>query len=467
MSMTQQQRKLYKVRKRAQRVSQLIRLNDDTAAHPFNPWMAPEESSAALWVIIQTIIERCQLESLNKYGEVRRRPLNNEDRQKLLEMTTAVVCNVAHSHVMNGNVGVFISRDNTQKDTRYEPDFMNGVLPVVLDRLESKGYLKQVLGHRAKFNPFTGQLIEVSKRTVLTAGETLVKLLGQAKITLADLTYRYERPRKGGTEVEAQEVLLLKDFILDHEEVTHKVLVEYVDDTRTIFVRSQLRCVNSSIWDWDIKQTPWYSGPAIDFKDRQLRRYFTVGFDSGGRLFGGFWQPLSKEQRKDAITINGRLVTELDFSSMAPRILYGLSGQPVPEGDLYAIPGFERSRAAIKVVFNAMMFCTERLKNLPAFDAGKEFHHEELKPVEEVLQAIEAKHPLLKPQFFTGIGHRVQFIESEITLAVLLDLIKKGIHALPVHDSFIVAREDVSVVREVMLRYHREIAKVEGLVHEA
>ena len=41
---------------------------------------------------------------------------------------------------------------------------------------------------------------------------------------------------------------------------------------------------------------------AIDIRDRRLRRVFTQGrFDSGGRLFGGFWQNLRKQERRRTV----------------------------------------------------------------------------------------------------------------------------------------------------------------------
>ena len=72
-------------------------------------------------------------------------------------------------------------------------------------------------------------------------------------------------------------------------------------------------------------------------------------------MFGGFWQELKKEQRKNII-IDDEEAVSLDYSQMGPRILYGLCGTSPTNEDCYKIPGYERYRSGIKKVFNAMTF---------------------------------------------------------------------------------------------------------------
>jgi hypothetical protein len=53
---------------------------------------------------------------------------------------------------------------------------------------------------------------------------------------------------------------------------------------------------------------------AIDINQRRLKRCFTrERFDSRGRLFGGFWQRMSKADRLTHIKINGEDLVELDY----------------------------------------------------------------------------------------------------------------------------------------------------------
>jgi hypothetical protein len=63
---------------------------------------------------------------------------------------------------------------------------------------------------------------------------------------------------------------------------------------------------------------------AAILQQRQLR--------SSGRLFGGFWQGLKKQERHEGIWIGGEQVVTLDYAQMAPRIL-GTRAQDFCYGD--------------------------------------------------------------------------------------------------------------------------------------
>ena len=52
--------------------------------------------------------------------------------------------------------------------------------------------------------------------------------------------------------------------------------------------------------------------------------------------------------------------------------------------------------------------------------------------------------------FYTGIGHYLQFMESQILVEVLLKLIDNGIIALPVHDAVFVGWTHVYKSTQVM-----------------
>jgi hypothetical protein len=78
-------------------------------------------------------------------------------------------------------------------------------------------------------------------------------------------------------------------------------------------------------------------------------------FDLSGRLFGGFWQGLQRE-RRSGIRIDGEPVATLDYSSMFARLAYASKGVRPPAGDLYAIPGLEGRRDAVKL--GSTRFCS-------------------------------------------------------------------------------------------------------------
>ena len=64
---------------------------------------------------------------------------------------------------------------------------------------------------------------------------------------------------------------------------------------------------------------------------------------------------------------------------------------------------------------------------------------------------IEQKHSKIADQFYSGVGVKLQNIDSQIALGVVTHFAKKDIPVLPVHDSFIIAKEhkdDLGIVMQ-------------------
>ncbi|MCA9797437.1 MAG: hypothetical protein KC910_36750 [Candidatus Eremiobacteraeota bacterium] len=181
----------------------------------------------------------------------------------------------------------------------------------------------------------------------------------------------------------------------------------------------------------------------------------------GSRLFGGFWQGLPKQDRRERITIGSEKAVELDYGQVGPRIVYGLAGLQPPPGDLYGLDFYLDQRAGIKKVMNAMLFAKARLARFPR-GTRRMFRNGDR--IDEVVEAIEAFHAPIRHLFHQGIGHEVQFIESQIMVQVLLTLKKAGVVALPVHDAVMVPETKASVAKEVMLSAFEAQANVPGVV---
>ena len=184
-------------------------------------------------------------------------------------------------------------------------------------------------------------------------------------------------------------------------------------------------------------------------------------FDCGGRLFGGFWQPLSKKERLEGLTINGDTVVCLDYSQMGLKIAYGLAKAMPPSGDGYRLPGLEANREAIKKLFNSVLFAEKPLTRLPK---GLKALLPRGTGLPLAMKLIAQAHPELESLFFTGIGHRIQFIESQIIVEVLLKAFEQDITALPVHDAIVVADYDAEVAEALMLEAFKKHTGVPGEV---
>jgi hypothetical protein len=77
--------------------------------------------------------------------------------------------------------------------------------------------------------------------------------------------------------------------------------------------------------------------------------------------------------------------------------------------------------------------------------------------VQTVIGGIKKLHPAIAPLLGKGLGHLVQWHESQILVNVLLRLITKGIVALPVHDCVVVPESAAEEAWHVMLEtyaYH-------------
>jgi len=174
----------------------------------------------------------------------------------------------------------------------------------------------------------------------------------------------------------------------------------------------------------------------------------------GGRFYGGWWQFIPKKYRVH-ITINYLPTVEVDYSGLHPYMMYHLSGQTPPEGDMYDIGIWktpkesERKRPIVKEFFNAIVNDEYGVYRMSKEDKGcLGMSNSQLR------KKIADKHSLIKDKFDSGYGLTLQYEDSKIAERVLLLLLKQDIACLPVHDSFIVqATERASVIAAMSQAY--------------
>lgn len=415
------------------------------SARPFNPWCNAKTERAR--AIVGDVLN--QVQNYERYYRVRQRCRRAADQQAFEATITAIICDLIYHHLSGQGDGVFITRSNQilGRKSRYRPTAYGKSLPDILDRLASPemGFVAQELGCR---NPFAGD-----RRTIVKAGTRLITRIKDHDITFDDLG-----------QSEDQEVIILKETKEDYWDAGE--LVEYKDTPETEHYREEMRRINSWLADAGITfdESVVENGKLVDWNERRLRRVFTRGrFDCGGRLFGGFWQSLTKKERREGVEIQSEKAVELDYGQMNPRILYGLCGAQPPPGDLYLLPGLEEHRSGIKKIMNAMMFSTKRLTRMPK---GVRAEFSKRHPVWMVMDAIEEHNGPIKDRFFRGIGHYVQFLESQIIVDLLLTLRDRGIVALPIHDGLMVPASKKGEVEDLMLSTFYRHTSVQGIVRE-
>jgi hypothetical protein len=74
----------------------------------------------------------------------------------------------------------------------------------------------------------------------------------------------------------------------------------------------------------------------------------------------------------------------------------------------------------------------------------------------EVRRMIEEKHTPIAEAFGSGAGLRLQRIESDLALEVISELMRKGVVALPVHDSFLVDRDHRFITGVMISKLYRD-----------
>ena len=188
---------------------------------------------------------------------------------------------------------------------------------------------------------------------------------------------------------------------------------------------------------------------------RIYRIYNNSDFDQGGRLYGGFWQGMSTQERLESISLGGDCVVELDYGQMSLMLYYAEASKVPPTGDLYDLSeqgiGTEY-RTGIKKITQAII----NAQNVPTrFPKNTKKHCGKLK-LNTIIRAVKEKHSGIYPLMTSGIGMQMFRKESDLLMAVLLEMKDKGIVALPIHDAVIVADEHKELAKDIMIRVFRE-----------
>lgn len=435
-----------------------LTLQQKTEDRPFNPWRKFTEDAKPFLRMLAMFLEA-------QRGKKNRR--NPQDQHRYEQLLEAVVADLAHNALLNEPVAIHLSRNQNelskQFNRNYNPAFLNGtMLPDILDALKALFMIEMTKGHCGPPRK-DGRTV---KQTRITAGTTFIDLLKNHRVKIGQIESQYE----------GREILMLKGNAEGDEgfspvghERDNRHLVDYEDTETSRAYRQEVVSINQ----W-LSHAPLtiVGDVTVDIRERQLRRHFSrSSFESGGRLFGGFWQPMHKVDRFPSLRIDGREIVEHDYKTMMPRLLYGHTKQSIPPTmteDLYRIPGYERSRAGIKKLFSAMLFdLPGKVRNTFPNHDRTGFHLDDLQraggKVGPIIEAIKTAHRPVAEHFGTGLGYYLMFLESQILIAVLLELFNRGVYTLPLHDAVLVSKgKEAAHAQLVMLKIFERIAGIPG-----
>jgi hypothetical protein len=398
----------------------MLALEQDTLPRvpEFDPWRY------AATPALRAVVEELTRYALNVETHLRLRTRQRRPADMAVFRSTieALVCNVLYwTRLGHSSFRVTRSKRELSRASRYTSPLLTKQLPDILDLLirPEAEFIEQKLGAR---NPFG--------HDTQTEVAPTARLLTRLAAVGADDTDRRE----------GEELVLLKGTKNRH---AASELVEYADDQLTHQYRAEVRRINAALRETNIE----YQGdaPGIDERDTHLRRVFNNGsFGEGGRLFGGFWQRLSKQDRLANIRIECERVVGLDFKAMMVHLAYAYANAEAPSGDPYALP-VALPRATVKQLFGACLAVEKPLGNWP-----KGIDSSGVK-LADAVRAITEAHPSLAPLLYQGRGLTLMFTESEVLIDALLRLLDKGVVALPVHDCLVVAESQVDVARQAMV----------------
>lgn len=252
--------------------------------------------------------------------------------------------------------------------------------------------------------------------------------------------------------IEEPEVIILKE---GKDEDGRSEPLNYSDSSNTRQWRGQIKRINDWLQDADIEfanamprlRVGQDGGLIVPYR-RAVRRIFNnAKWQHGGRLAGGFWMSMKREDRFQKIRIDGEPVADVDYQQLFPRLAYVRAQAEQPDGDLYDVAGDKSGRDGWKTLLNAVLFAEGRLGNWPK---GSLQHFPEGTKLRDATDLLRQKHAPIAHLFETGLGFQLMRIESDILISVLTHLFSNGITALPLHDAVLVARSHADTARDTM-----------------
>lgn len=384
----------------------------------------------------------------------RKRARREADQRRFERQVIAYLCDLWRRASTNTGDAIIVSRAKkrleTAKDRYAHPD-MTGSAVTVQNALVASGLCVGVLG-------CWGGSRGEGRRTTLSATPLLLELLPGPT-------------RDDFMRDPQEEVILLRSEKCDPTEDGRSreragKLLNYAETPDTERMRSDLRKINAQLEAADIALDELaltnFTDDVFDPSARRLYRIFANGrFDTGGRLYRGFWIGLPKASRQHVLRIDGEPIVMVDYGQMSARLAYAKVGMVPPCGDLYALGRLATwQRDGVKKLMNAALFSSTPLTRRPKGTA-------KLLPkgsFGSLMDTLSEAHGPIAHLFGNGEGLRIQRDESDIMIEVLLRLASRGITALPVHDAVIAAAPHRAQVEEVMMSVFKQRSGLVGVV---
>ena len=209
-----------------------------------------------------------------------------------------------------------------------------------------------------------------------------------------------------------------------------------------------------------IKQT--YPG-FFRFEKKTAKRIFNnSSYLLGGRMYA-IWQNITSRLRQ-YILLNKEPVVELDFKACQPSMLYHVKGLEL-NTDPYAIDDWRfinknmlrsMNKLILLIVLNSRNIdsATKALADAIYDDLGQKCNYYKLK---KWIQLFIDKHKAIEDQFFSGVGLKLQRLESHIAIKSILQLHQADIPCLSIHDGFVVPQSKEIECRTALIENYKSL----------
>lgn len=171
----------------------------------------------------------------------------------------------------------------------------------------------------------------------------------------------------------------------------------------------------------------------------------------GGRLYNGITN-LSSEERK-GIYFNGVPAIELDYSAYVIRMLYHIEGIDI-QGDVYSYRS-NHDRTFLKKAINILINCAK--DDSPVFVLSETTGDYDL--ALKIIKEVMMNHEAIRKYFYSGIGLKMQVLESEMSIITLKELLRRGIMTSNIHDCFLVGVNHIDIAYKVMIDSYQNVLK--------
>ena len=433
---------------------------------------------------IKELVDRIWPEILRDHEDLLEKKGNRKPLSDAKTQLRTLITDLYVAWLDDPELWVAIKRGNGDfsPTSRYNALHVSKMMPVIVDALMDTDYLDHV--------PFSNDRTyggRFSRTSRYRANAKLQGLFKGLTVTLFDI----EGHKK-------EETIVLTDFETDEEGKFIKTsrgkkwtLIEYKDEDYPLAVRMRsdlhaynelLRLTHVDIASLDkplvirIKAGGKPQRISINQLGKWVRRIFSRGsWELNGRFYGGWWQLVGEELRKD-ILIDGSPTIEVDFKGFHVSMLANEAGVLKPfDYDWYdleecLIPDIDLAKQ--RKVLKLLVLTAINASSVPqAFRAYRdkasgslnkstgtmEFPVLKDRELGQLLSAFLDRHPYLAKGICSDRGIGLMYQDSLITGHIINDFVAKGEPILSVHDSYIVKRDAVIKLRDAMNRATKSV----------